>query len=982
MQIPSEITSKISSNYSLDSLVKGCVGKVSGYLDANNMVFFPEYTDHQLKHFEDVLTTAVDLATEYSIGLLTQNDLAILTMAVMLHDLGMHLSKDGFKTLIAHDSKWQPIPEFRDKKWHILWQEFLSEARRFDERKLEQLFGPHFRPVTDFPDFESDWTDADYMLVGEFLRRHHPRLAHEIALYGMPAIDGASVPIITPEGDLQHALADLSGLVARSHGMSVRDTFGYMKSRYSNKIEARSSHPIFLMVLLRIADYLQIQSTRAPAAHTDVVRFRSPVSAREWAVHQCVTDLTSTTDPEAIDIIARPHDVDTYIRLKEWIVDLQRELDVSWAVLGEVYGLQSHNRLNKLSLRIRRIRSNIDDISTFSGEITFVPEKIAFHTADSDLLKLLVGPLYGGEISVGLRELVQNSTDAVKELDSIKESNPDMIHGSSLDLPSDVCVEFVEGDSGRISSVVISDRGVGMNLEVIRDYFLRAGASFRGSDVWKELHEDEDGRSKVQRTGRFGVGALSAFLLGNEIVVQTRHYSAKNSEGYKFTARIESRAINIEKCVCPYGTRIEVKVSERNAEYIRELIPFYRVNEGGITFHDGVAGYFNKYPECKYFLGDSEVPWNEDAFLPSPDNKRGWNYFDDEFFQVYWGYLGNVPSLTVNGFSVLKGGRYKPHSDIDFGHIFDCPKLSVVDQYGYFPLNLQRNQVASKKLPFEDDLFREVIDEFIITLLQCSILGEDNLSDAYSGFRYQRGMYLEYEPNWWFCKEGKLLNIDCFLGAYEPRYLLVYYSDMYGHEEVSDLKEILNDKTVFFFDKKYDFSGMKPKIKTSIYNLFFGGASSFSHINVVDGGVFMPKTFVDIIHDRMRPGKDVRAVLSSLEEDVVAGWLRSKAAVKVESEGLQRWRNAFNITDRPKVAIGHYVLKPDLVLKENDLETQLFDRWIELLKVPYLPFDVEHLKEIRSHLVERMGRKAEDRLHAVEEMIKARKKRGKQIVVW
>lgn len=448
MKISEVILERTKNNHFLDAYMKGAVSKISDHISSNSMIFFPEYTDHDISHFEAVLETAIDLATDKSMELMTDVDLAILTTSVMLHDLGMHLSKDGFETLVSPSSPMKPIDGFSDVPWHELWLSFLTEARRFDAKKLEGLFGPKYRPVTQFPAFDEPWDDFDKLLVGEFLRRHHPRLAHEIALQGMPSIDGQLVQFCQTGSEQERFLSDLSGLVARSHGMPLRRTFDYLEKGYGSKIETRSARPVYLMALLRIADYLQIQSERAPSARTDVTKFKSPVSTREWSVHQCVTDITNLTDPEAIDVTAQPENIETFLRLQFWLKDLQRELDLSWAVLGEVYGLQSHSGLNKLGLRIRRLKSNIDATSTFAQSVDYVPKQISFSAAGSDLLKLLVGPLYANDVSVGLRELIQNSTDAVKEIDSLVDQGAIAKPSARTDISKDVEVAFkTEGKS-------------------------------------------------------------------------------------------------------------------------------------------------------------------------------------------------------------------------------------------------------------------------------------------------------------------------------------------------------------------------------------------------------------------------------------------------------------------------------------------------------------------------------------------------------
>ena len=184
------------------------------------------------------------------------------------------------------------------------WDDFYSEATRFDDRKLRQLFGDKYRPVRPLPPKKAPWDDFDNLLVGEFIRKHHPRLAHEIALYGLPGKEGATIEVCpgVPNYDF---LADISGLMARSHGVDLRVCLEYLQERYQNKIDPRRVHAVFLSVLLRIADYFQIQSMRAPSARTDVASFKSQLSEREWSVHQSVRDIHNTSgDPEAIVVVA------------------------------------------------------------------------------------------------------------------------------------------------------------------------------------------------------------------------------------------------------------------------------------------------------------------------------------------------------------------------------------------------------------------------------------------------------------------------------------------------------------------------------------------------------------------------------------------------------------------------------------------------------------------------------------------------------
>jgi len=672
------------------------------------MVFFPEYTDHSVTHLELTLQTALDLATAPARGLLTSSDAATLATAVALHDCGMYLSRDGFESLVARDSPWRGIPYFDKKDWCTLWDDFYAEATRFDGRKLRLLFGGNYRPVRPLPPSGAPWEDFDYLLVGEFLRRHHPRLAHEIALFGLPARSGNAITICPKDSDDHHFLSDISGLVARSHGMDLRPCLSYLEEQYHNRINPRRVHAIFLGVLLRIADYFQIQATRAPTERTDVTIFKSQLSEREWKIHQSITDIHNTSsDPEAIVVNAKPQDVDTYLRLKHWLRGLQSELDRSWAVLGEVYGLQSHNSLNLLGLRIRRVRSNLDDEASFAKTVSYVPARIAFEAANADLLKLLVAPLYDNDPGIGIRELIQNAIDAVREFDDIASRHPELASAKRYEQDADVILHVQCDSEGAPIEVTITDRGIGMTADVVRDYFLKAGASFRRSNTWRQEHEDAEGHSRVLRTGRFGVGALATFLLGDEIEVTTRHAMAH--EGVSFSAKLDDESISVTRIACPVGTQIRIKIPEPFRERIA------RITSSGprdkIHFQHPAGHYFLKRPSLKrHFSNPRDSFLSPEYWLPQAEDdlSTDWRCFrNKDFEKIFWTYSERYPTLSCNGIVVTLYG-----SPNELWNFVRTPNICVFDKDGRLPVNLQRTGLQGE-LPFVDDLLQSIAEDLV-----------------------------------------------------------------------------------------------------------------------------------------------------------------------------------------------------------------------------------------------------------------------------
>ena len=363
MNLPPKLEELLKKDSSLYGSVLVSYAEFDPWLRASGTPFFPEYTDHSAKHIREVLQTASSLIHDESWSVLTPSDSGLLCLAALLHDCAMHLTEDGFLCLL-HDSTWQMCMH-GETPWPEMWAEFLAEASRFDGRKLTDLFGsnePIQRPDTD----PSNWQQRDRLLIGEFVRRHHTRLAYEIALCGVPGPTKDRLKLKNVPADL----AGLAGLIARSHGLPLRESLRHLDP--TDPREFKGVHAVFLMALLRVADYLQMQAERAPQQLLQVKRLRSPVSEKEWRTHLSVVDIRHThSDPEAIFVQAAPGDSKSYLKLKRLLRGLQLELDNSWAVIGEVYG--RFGSLAKLGLTIRRVRSNLDDEQAFAETVKYIP---------------------------------------------------------------------------------------------------------------------------------------------------------------------------------------------------------------------------------------------------------------------------------------------------------------------------------------------------------------------------------------------------------------------------------------------------------------------------------------------------------------------------------------------------------------------------------------------------------------------------------
>ncbi len=273
------------------------------------------------------------------------------------------------------------------------------------------------------------------------------------------------------------------------------------------------------MVLLRIADYFQIDSSRTPDITVKLKSFNSPVSQIEHYKHLDIKYVQPyNKDPETLILQCTPRNSYIFIKLQDLFKDIQKELDTSWAILGEVYGKEPKEKQPKISYR--RLKSNIDNVNEYSKKVSYIPEKIVFNVSN-ELPKLLIGPLYGNDPTFGVRELLQNAVDSCREREFLEKSEyAGLVKISFYSIEEDYFFK-------------IEDNGLGMNLNVIKNYFLEVGSSLRKSSIWKKNFSDKGGQSKVQRSGKFGIGVLASFLIGNKLHLETK--DSNSGHGLSFS---------------------------------------------------------------------------------------------------------------------------------------------------------------------------------------------------------------------------------------------------------------------------------------------------------------------------------------------------------------------------------------------------------------------------------------------------------------
>jgi len=128
MNIPDKFKEILQKDQSLHSLVLDVVhdNSFGRILKDNKLFFFEEYTEHGIEHIEMVLKASEFLIPDESFEYIQPKEVAILILAIVLHDIGMHTEFSTFKAMI--DGKYDDVRvDVLDKKtWQELWQDYLK----------------------------------------------------------------------------------------------------------------------------------------------------------------------------------------------------------------------------------------------------------------------------------------------------------------------------------------------------------------------------------------------------------------------------------------------------------------------------------------------------------------------------------------------------------------------------------------------------------------------------------------------------------------------------------------------------------------------------------------------------------------------------------------------------------------------------------------------------------------------------------------
>ncbi len=169
-------------------------------------------------------------------------------------------------------------------------------------------------------------------------------------------------------------------------------------------------------------------------------------------------------------------------------------------------------------------------------------ETRSFQAQTKKLLDLMIHSIYSQK-DVFLRELISNASDAIDKVRFEALTNPE--------LATDGKIKLEPGKDGR--TLTISDNGIGMTYEEVIEHIGTIAQS--GSEAYaeklKELGKDVSAPDLI---GQFGVGFYSAFIVSDEVTLET--CKAGEADGVRWHSKGDGEYTIERMPAKPHGTRV------------------------------------------------------------------------------------------------------------------------------------------------------------------------------------------------------------------------------------------------------------------------------------------------------------------------------------------------------------------------------------------------------------------------------------------
>ncbi|MEZ3462646.1 MAG: ATP-binding protein [Lachnospiraceae bacterium] len=429
---------------------------------------FPMFTLHNETHICNVMQLMADLLGDRLDGL-SRDETAMLILSACCHDIGMSCSGEEKKELLGDIDR---LNQYLEKNHHEYVKAYSAGS-------------------------------ADPVMTDDMIQNYLRSIHHERVMELLYAIEW---PVVL-EGKVDRE--DLIR-VCQSHG---KDIASLDEMETTATVDLR-----FCAILLRLADILDFDTSRAPEAVYRYSGFQNAndpnalKSKEEWEKHLAsrgfdFLHVGERTHMYPLDYSATCRSMQVEQTVSCYLDWVDHELNDCGRQLKRFAGAWQDFILPG------KVRRNIKSEGYVSGQYRL--------SLDQDkILELLIGKDLYSDPSVFVRELIQNAIDAVRTRERLDKNLPSGWKGQ-INIR---CWMDQEG----YHWFRIEDNGIGMTQEVIMDHFLKIGSSYYASDAFTKSKLQCNADADYMPISRFGIGILSCFMgddQTNQVEVSTKHFT-------------------------------------------------------------------------------------------------------------------------------------------------------------------------------------------------------------------------------------------------------------------------------------------------------------------------------------------------------------------------------------------------------------------------------------------------------------------------
>lgn len=428
---------------------------------------FPEYTPHDAEYHLNKLFYVADTVLEKKrIESFHSSELFLIALALYGHDWGMAVNEAEKSYILTGN-----LPEgFREDEIHLLPNE-RDTFRQFAKKHRLEL------------DEKGSAKEIPLEIWREYVRETHAFRSGERIKKYFKKINGG--------------VAEGCARLCAGHYLDFEQLDNHIAYPVDFSVLGESVNLRACTIYVRLIDLLDLAEDRTPYVIWKFVAPRDPKSKMEWEKHRALQPVTCPKFQEGrvirVDGSTSDHEVYAALEdLKQWCEDQLRGCNNVLARMND-----PRHKLDLYHIEWRVVANGFDPVS------------MRFEFNRERMFEILGDEIYEGDHYVFLRELLQNSIDAIRMRKEILAKN---------DMPSEglgiIKVDVQHGDDGD-ALVTWTDDGLGMDEYIIRNYLAVAGKSY-----YRSVDFEREGLN-MDPISRFGIGVLSCFMVADRIEIET-----------------------------------------------------------------------------------------------------------------------------------------------------------------------------------------------------------------------------------------------------------------------------------------------------------------------------------------------------------------------------------------------------------------------------------------------------------------------------